>query len=165
MNFVLALVFGLIRTPALIYYVVTGVVIYVITNLLRIVFLPLRFLNTNMPGVYGLGLSLFIIIAATHGFLYLKSEMQPLLDSQLFVTVPTILLTIENMGSATLEGFYMLKEAVPKPDVMFNWTKTYLFDWDIRNIFIGWWVILASQFGPIIYYLSHRFFYVIGMED
>lgn len=164
MNIILAFIFGLLRTPALLYFAVTGVVVYAITNVIRLAFLPLKFLNTNMPHVYGIGMSLFILVAVTHGFLYLKDAIQPLLDSNLFVTVPTIILTFESMTGAVLEGFYMLEQAAPTPQSMFDWSITYLMDWDIKNILITWWVVLASQFGPLLYYICHRFFYIIGME-
>jgi len=164
MNIFLAFVFGLVRTPALLYFAVTGVVVYLITNVLRIVFLPLKVFETQLSGLLGLGLSLFVLIAATHGFMFLKEFMQPLLDTNLLVTVPTVLLTFESMASASLEGFYMLPEAVPTPSAMFDWGKAYIGDWDVQGLFVIWWVALASQLGPYIYYLCHRLFYVLGME-
>ena len=163
MNIIFAIFFGFLRTPALIYFAITGFTVYVITFVLGLVFVPLRFFSKNFSGPAQFCFGLLGILVLYNGFYLVKDLTLPILETNSLVTVPTMLLTYESLSNNLLDGFYITAESIPSADSLFDWTKAYLGEYDIHTLLIAWWVLLASEFGPLIYYGANRFFSVIGM--
>lgn len=165
MNIILAILFGFLRTPALIYFAITGVTVYLITALLRVAFIPLSFLSRNLSGPAQFCFGLFGFLILYNGFYLVRDFTLPIINTNALIAVPTMILSYEGLANNLLNGFYITAESIPSADSLFDWTKSYFGSYDIHTLLIIWWVILASEVGPIIYYSANRFFTVVGLEN
>lgn len=175
-----SIVFGLIRTPALVYFVLSGVLIWIVINLISLILKPFQFLlsnivfgRANMPGAGIVTFALAIFIYRTMYRLSL-SVFTAFFPYQIMIPYPVplrpFLETTNKISSANYSNFFPIDANIyPSFLVSFlhridaSGVAFMLMNIPIRHIdLMIIWVITLASFG---YLLSNLVRYVLYMAD
>lgn len=165
MNLLLAIFFGILRTPALLFYVTTGIVHYVMGKLVRTVLIPLSYVTEKLlkPNHYLIGLGGLLILYK--GYEYLRAIAVSIADTEVFLYMPVWLLSYLEFSDVPFDRLGLPGAQRPLTESMLDFEQVLFGKFDVIDLYlVWWWFFLGSQLGLYIYYAVNRLLKTMNLD-